>query len=321
MRGALRGLLGALALWGGGLAHAGVPVVYDGDAAAALALAAARSGLPRDQLEPVPLDSLLSGIPRAIGGATLRHCAGEPSRMDEIRAARVRAETSWREGDVAAAMDHLDLGMARLGCLVEKVDGKVATRLFQLRGGLLAREGEVEAAKAELGTALSLQSEINWDDWMPGEGRELISEIRHDSDRFALDLAPPATLSGPWLDGMPPGEGQRVQHLRPGLHLLQVASTSGLRSAWLTLDGNGALVIPGSFRRPVLEAIADPETRGPVEQLIVSSQSGFSAAYVVTGGGLWLISQVDGRTQTQTLVEPPPPPPPPETGRKKKDRK
>ena len=314
-------IVGLMAAWlPVSAAWAAAPVVHDrGDPTDAVTVAAARTGLPAAQLRAVDLETLMKGRPVAIGGATLRHCAGEPAMLQEIKAAAVRAEGAWRAGDPTGAMDHLDLGMARLGCLSERVDGQVAARMFLLRGALLARSGAVEPGRAEVQTALSFQPELGWDEWLPSEGRALLSTLKTDAARATLELAPAATATGPWIDGTGPGDGGAAMGLRPGLHLVQVASTSGFRSAWLTLSGDGALVVPSAYKRPVLSRMADPSQRASVERLLQASFPDAGAAYVVADGGIWMTTLGATAPETDTLT--PPPPPAPEAPEPRKRRR
>ena len=244
--------------WVGAVASAAAPVVvHQTPAAEARAQVAQRTGLPEAQLRAVELDTLLDGHPAALGDVTLRHCAGAPARMDEIRAAQVRAENAWRTDDIQGALDLLDLGMSRLSCLTERVDPGVTARLFLLRGGLFARTGRPVIAVQELNSALALQPEARWDDRLPAEGQPILEGLKMDGSRATLALAPGATAGGPWIDGALPPTGTAEIALRPGLHLIQIASTAGLTSAWLTVEGDGALVVPRAYRRPVIERMAD----------------------------------------------------------------
>jgi hypothetical protein len=87
---------------------------------------------------------------------------------------------------------------------------------------------------------------------------------------------------------------------------VQIPSTKGLRSAWLTLDEDAALVIPANFRKPVLERLSEPARRLEVERLLLATV-GSGPIYVVAGGGLWLITQEGAVVTTTCLIEPPPP--------------
>ena len=290
------GLLASAAL-------AGTPVVFeDGTGPDAVAQVARRTGLPAHQLEAVPLRSLLDHRPLTLGGAALRHCSGQPASRDEIRAAAVRGEAAWRDGDAAAAMDHLDQGMARLGCLQDRVEAPVVARIFLLRGSILAREGDPSAGRDEVLTALSLQPDLAWDEWLPPAGRPLLQGLRDDPTRVTLGIAPGATAAGPWIDGRAVPDGAPEVSLRPGLHLVQVASTGGMKSAWLTLSSDGALVVPGSFKAPVLPRLSDAEQRLAVERLLQASFPGEAAAYGAARGGLWMTTLGEARPETEELL-------------------
>jgi hypothetical protein len=302
-----------------GVAQAGVPVVHDGGAAGvAMAAVAARTGVPVTELEPRSLDSLLVLQPTAVGAAVLRHCAQATTRAVDLRNYGVRAEAAWRQGTPEDAMDQLDLGIAGLGCLSERVEATVAGRMFLLRGGLLARDGQTDAARNELVTGLALLPDAVWDEWLPSDGRVILDELRLQAPTASLWVAPGDAAAGPGVDGRTVvGTGPLL--LQPGLHLVQVPSTAGLRSAWLTVDGDAALVVPSSYRRPVLQDLADPSLRPDVERLL---QAGLGAqpAYVVAGGGIWLVAVEDGKPVTTTLVEVPAPAPVEEKGRRKNRR-
>ena len=62
--------------------------------------------------------------------------------------------------------------------------------------------------------------------------------------------------------------------LSPGLHLAQHQSPRGLQTAWVVVGGDATLVVPQSFRRPILERMADPETRPEVEALLAAALPG-----------------------------------------------
>lgn len=291
------------------LAHAGVPLVYDGELPDdVVANAAKRTGLPTTQFDPIPLDTILKIPPRTLGKAVLRHCSGTLTRTVELRTNALRAETSWENGSPAEAMDQLDLGIAGLGCLSERVENPVAGRLFLLRGALIARSGDAEGARSEFRTALSLGVAPTWPEGFPAEGQPLFEEVTRETSSANLSMMPVFTGASPIIDGITVNMAE-VQKLRPGLHLLQVPSTAGLRSAWLTVDGEATLVIPGNYRRPVLEQMSDAAGRMTVESLLVSTLGG-EGVYISNKGGLWLLTAEDGIPHTTTLVAPPPPPPP-----------
>ena len=298
-------LLSSLSLWIGA-ADAGIPLVYDSPdpaaAAAAADLAARSTGLPEDQLDPVALDGLLKGPPDVVGDAVVRHCAGPPTRAADLLANAVRAENAWQKGDPIVAMDELDLGIGGLGCLSDRVDPAVMGRLFLLRGALLARGGRPDEARAEIRTALSVPSAPRaWPEGFPAEGAALFAEILAEPERVPLHLAPSGSGAAPIVDGATMPAGSALQ-LRPGLHLLQVPSTAGLRSAWLTVSGAATLVVPTSYRRPILDRLTDPEQRPEVALLLLSTLDS-PAVYVAHLGGLWLLSA--GPTpQITTLAEP-----------------
>ena len=287
-------------------ARAGVPVVHAGPpeaGAAAVAQVAARTGVPAAELSAVALDALLKGPPAVAGAGALRHCAGAPTRAADLRAQVVRAEASLREGDAAGALDRLDLAIAELGCLADRAEAPVAGRLFLLRGALLAQRGDTEGARAELRTALGFVPAPTWDAAWPVEGAVVLQEALDDHARGVLTAAPAAAPARPWLDGRPLEVAVGPQRL--GLHLVQVATTGGLHTAWLTLGGDATLVVPASFRPPVLEALGQPAAADEVARLLQAA-TGAPVAYAVAGGGIWLVSVEGGFPEITALVAPPP---------------
>lgn len=302
-------------------ARAAVPVVHDGgDRAEVLTRVADRTGLPPDQLEAVPLDRLLGEPVQALGGGVMRRCTGAPTARATPESELVRAEAAWAQGDEVGALDHLDLAVAALGCLSELVDPTVAARTFLLRGALEARRGEEEAALGELRAALSFQPDLSWDSRFPVEGEVLLAQATAATEAYTVSVLPPGTSSGPWVDGrIVPGDGAGLS-VAPGLHLAQHPTPAGIRSAWLVVEGDATIVLPGMYRRPVLALIADPATRAPVERLLAATLPGAPAAYVSWGGGMWLVSLQGEAPLTEELVAVPPPPAP-TTGKRKKDRR
>jgi hypothetical protein len=284
-------------------AWAALPLVYDaGTPAEAVATAVAGTGLPADQFEPRPVSAVLTASARAFRGGTLRHCAGAPTRGPDLRAHAVRAEAAWREGDAAGALDQLDLGIAALGCLTERVEPAVAARMFLLRGGLFARNGDAGAAKAELQTALALDPEAAWSASLPPDGAPLLDLVRAVAEDAPVDVLPAVRSAGPWLDGHDPVDGGFS--VRPGLHLLQAPSTAGLQTAWLTVEAGATVVLPSGYRGAVLPMLGDAAARPEVERLLQTTL-GAPAAYVVSGGGVWLVTFDGDAPVTEQLVAPP----------------
>jgi hypothetical protein len=82
------------------------------------------------------------------------------------------------------------------------------------------------------------------------------------------------------VDGQPlSAEGQ----LRSGLHLLQIPSTAGLRSAWLTIDGEAWVVIPGNYRPPILGRLLESgQEEAPAALVLLPSKGRLQ---VKPGGG------------------------------------
>jgi len=297
-------------IWLLSAAFAGTPVIYD-DALPAMIReqVSGRTGLPGDQLDLIAFRDLIDSPPAALGAAVMRHCSAEPIEMTALHTELSRAEGAWRLHDPQMAMDHLDLAVAWMSCLTVLAEPAPLARLFLLRGSLLAQTGNVEGALDEMNTALAFQPEIAWEDSFPAEGAAMLTTARASDIANMITLTPPGTTSGPWLDGhLAQGESLAV---RSGLHLIQVASTAGLRSAWLFVRQDAELVIPTGYHRSDLSRIAAIENDDPLFTLLQGSFSDLAAAYIASAGGLWLVTVEDGEMSVILLESPPVEAPPP----------
>lgn len=323
---ARRALALCAGLWPG--AAGAVPLVYaDGAAAERSAEVERATGLPPGQLEPVELSALLARPPAMVGSGALRHCAGAPVRGPELRAAALRAEAALAEGSADAAQDQLDLALGAMGCLAERVEPPVAARVFLLRGEAQLRRGEAEVARAELRTALAFQPQITPLTSFSAEATALLEAERAAYFQCAAPsgcpgllpvwVRPGARSAGPWVDGVaaPPAAPLR---LTPGLHLLQVASTAGLRSAWLTVEGPASLVIPSAWRGAPLPGLADPAAAPELVDLLRAGLPQASLAYAAAGGAIWLVDLTPEGGAVTAVVAPTPPEAPPKPDKRRR---
>ncbi len=311
-------------------AWAGVPVLFDGrDAAGAIDAVARRTGLPEDQLDPLPLSRVLEASPNARGDGVLRRCSTAAVERDPIRADYARAKAAWVNGDRFRAMDQLDLAVSKIGCLSQVVDPEVAARVFLLRGALNATDDTVDPAtsRGELRTAIEFVRDLAFDDSLPEDARPVFDAVRAevadaDSGELAtLSVVPSRTVSGPWVDGR---QVVGSMDLRPGLHLFQYSSAEGVRSGWLSLGGAAEVVLPGQVRGPVLERMVEAEGHALVGALLDVAVEPLTAAYVLHGGGLWLLSKGDSGIDVTVIASADAPKAPAEsdeTEKKKKKKK
>jgi hypothetical protein len=306
----------ALALLSSGPAAA-VPLVYAEGAPAELRAEVERAtGLPPGQLEPVALSALLGRPPAMVGSGALRHCAGAPVRGPELRAAALRAEAAIGNGDAGQAQDQLDLALGAMGCLSERVEPPVAARIFMLRAEAQVRRADPEAARNELRTALAFQPEIAPLTSFSPEAAALLEAERAAyfqcpspsgcAGLLPVVVRPGARSAGPWVDGVAAPAAEPLR-LTPGLHLLQVASTAGLRSAWLTVEGPSALVIPSAWRGAPLPGLADAAAAPELIDLLRAGLPQASLAYATAGGAIWLVDLAPDGGSVTTVVAPPPP--------------
>ncbi len=167
-----------------------------------------------------------------------------------------------------------------------------------------------EVARGELRTALAFAPSLVADPDTPEVVAAWLETQRAEPAAVTLSLFPAQSPSGPWIDGLAVTESARS--LRPGLHLAQYAGPRGVASAWLLVDGQASLVLPASYRRPVLQSITDPATRDGVEALVAAATPDAHAVYVTVNGGLWLLTPEGGEWMTTEIapalgepVEPP----------------
>ncbi len=282
--------------------RAGTPVVYDDtDVTDVLRRVSARTAVPMDQLEGIHIQTLTERPALVSGEGSIRHCAGQTVTTTELRALQLRAESSWRAGELQDALDQLDLGIIQLGCLRERIDRKTATRMFLLRTGLLAHTGNVDGATAEANSALTLDPNLSWDPSLPSAGEAVLESARAAAHDAQLTIVPNVSTP-PWVDGdaLPT---ETASPRRTGLHLVQIPDTSGLRSAWLSLDGEAVLVLPSGFRAPALDRMEASDT---AILHLFEATLGAQPTYVATTEGIWFVTYTDGEPSVETLVAPPP---------------
>jgi hypothetical protein len=317
------GLLARASCCVAGLAFAlpaagGVPVVFDGgEAPTVVEAVAARTGLPADQLDAIALSELMQRAPEAVGGAVMRRCTRSPSQVALANAELARAEAAWVKGDAALAMDHLDMAVAMLGCLSELVDARTAAKVFLLRGALQAVDAP-DVASGEVRTALALNPDLEWDDRYPENGLPVLVAQRKVEPSIELAPAPAVSAAGPWLDGVKLAEPREVAE---GLHLAQYSGPGGIQSAWLVVASPATLVVPTSYRRPVLETLVDAAAHPEVAALLAAAVPEFEVGYASWNDGLWLVSAEESGLVTTEIAPPTPPPPPEEPGKKGKKGK
>lgn len=292
-------------LWLGiSTALADTPVLYeDGTDQDAIQAVTERTGLPSDQLKAHPIASLLNQAPVVLGDAVMRHCSGQPTTMTQVRSEIARGESAWRTGgSPRVAMDHLDLAISKLGCLQELADPEPLATLFLLRGALTAVH-DPDGAATELRSALALAPSLNWPEDLPPAGAPLLAAARLAGSDHTLSVSPEGTSAGPWIDGRTLTNSSTLQ-LGAGLHLLQTASTAGIRTAWLVVGGDAHLVLPMNYRRPLLARMHEPSAQTSIGWLLATSSPDFQAGYVTVDDGLWLVTMEQQAIRLDQLSAP-----------------
>jgi hypothetical protein len=285
-----------------GISQAAIPLLIEGPVPAAAQRVSERTGIPEDQFQVVLLDDVLKGAPLAMGALSVRSCPFSPSKATDVRAAVTRAETALRSDNIEGAVDQLDLGTTLMGCLSERVEPQVASQLFVLRATVAFKQNKPELASQELAAALSFSPTLAWDAALSEDGATLLENVRSTPVSAEVRVYPGMSPSRPWVDGRPV-EGDRVR-LRPGLHHVQVSSTAGIRSVWMNLEGDGSLIAPTSYRRPVLEGLEDSNRRHETERLLQAAGRS-TVVYALDANSLYLISYESEIPQTTPLIRPP----------------
>ena len=303
-------------------AFAQTPVVYsDVTAPEAVALTVARTGLPEDQLEAVPLTKLMEAPAALLGAGALRRCPSEPSDGEQIRAVIARAEAARLAGDLRASANGLDRAVAQLGCLSDVVEGSIAAGAFLRRGAALAANGNEEAARGEFVTALSLDPKLAWLESLPSEGQAAFEALQANGlgTRATLQFLPAESPGGPWLDGVEVADQISAPH---GLHLLQYTGPTGVQSAWLSVGGDATVVVPRSFRATIMASVGqDGAASAGLGGLLAAGFPERDAGYVTHEGGLWLIVREGRDLMVSELVPRPPPEPEPLTPKERRRQK
>ena len=285
-------------------ALADTPVLYEqGTDADAVNAVMVRTGLPADQLQAVQIASLLNKTPVVLGSAVMRHCSGPPTTMTQVRSEISRGESAWRSaGAPHVAMDHLDLAISKLGCLQELADPEPLALLFLLRGALTA-VNDPEGAATELRSALAFAPSMAWPEDLPPAGAPLLEAARAAGSDHTLSVSPEGTSAGPWVDGRTVPSDATIS-LGAGLHLLQTASTAGIRSAWLVIGGDAQLVLPMNYRHPLLGRMHAPAAQASIGWLLATTSVDFQAGYITVDDGIWLVTMESQDIQLTELIAP-----------------
>jgi hypothetical protein len=289
-------------LWLVPTALGGTPLLFaEGDPVALRESTSARTGLPPDQLDPLPLRSVLTSPPGSLGDLVLRRCAGPPTDNTAVRGELARAEAALARQDGLAVQDHLDLAVALAGCLGEVAERPTLAKLFLLRGALAHERGEDALARQEAQTASALAETLTWPSTWPVAAATLWSTAKQPVPTARLEVLPGGGAAGPWINGQDARQGLS---LPPGLHLGQYSVPGGLRTTWLVVGQDGTWVFPDRYPSDLLDGMLTPEGQQRVAQLLPAVLPSLSAAYVAHRGGLWLVVTEPGRPPMTSELAP-----------------
>lgn len=252
----------------------------------AIEAVAALSGLPPSQLDSLPMGEVLASPPALLGAGSLRRCARPPSTLDDVRAEIGRARRALIAEDITDTQNRLDAAVTMLGCIEEVADAAVGAELYLLRGAVHAWLDQLEDAHYEYLTAFAFDRALAWDESLPEAGRLSFEAARSAVPEGVVHFLPGKPVSGPWLDGALTHEPTPAAK---SLHLAQVATGTGVQTAWLVVAGEATVVVPGSFRTNAIEAIGRGSEPAGFSRLLAATIPDFQAAYVVHQGGVWLL--------------------------------
>lgn len=138
------------------------PILYVGDAGAAVMGVVERTQLNPWELDPVRLTDLVQAtVFMVIGNGQPDQCSSRKLRMHEIgaRVDLARARRARQQGEEALA--EIEAGIAMLACLDEQAEASGVAELFYL-GGLISIElGHTEAAATYLRRALTFSPQLS----------------------------------------------------------------------------------------------------------------------------------------------------------------
>jgi hypothetical protein len=260
-------------------ARAAIPVLTEGTPPAdAVQAVSARAAVPADQLAAVTLDELVVREPVAVAGdGVFRRCPTTPVDASRVDADLARAAAAVDRGD-ADAWTQLDRLVVELGCLTQVASPPVGARAFALRAAVRRARGDAPAD-------LALEDAV-------------AASFSAPTGEVPVRFVGGGT-SGPWVDGRAAAAPARFS---PGLHLLQYTGAKGVRSGWLTVQGEVTVVFADAITRPALDGLSDP-VRQEAALAVVASLVEPPVAYVVSGGGIWHVEL----TPTPVVTELTPP--------------
>lgn len=164
------------------------------------------------------LPALLSVAPATARGAGWSACTTATRSRSAIDAALAEAEGAMRYLELERATVALRGAAEGLGCLGERVDPSVASRVHYLRGVLAADRGAVDEARRAFERALAFSPALVWDDDLPPEAAPLFAEVSGGvRPSVPFHLVPHGAPV--WIDGRALGSEGTIAS---GEHLVQI---------------------------------------------------------------------------------------------------
>ncbi len=266
------------------------PVLHQGDAAEAIEVVAASTGVPPWELRPVEVGQLFpGGGVLVVGHAQPAPCAAAPSTNAAVRELVSAAEKRLVRQEWAEMRERLAAAAAALPCLGEPAEASLAARLFFLDGFAAAELADVPAAESAFRRARASQPELAWDERLAGAGRAAFDTTATRTSEGRLALGPGLGDVGTlWVDGRLATLEQGVLVLAEGEHLVQVLQPSVSTYAVRVRPNNPvALVRAPQARDEALGAVSDPRGRLVVEAAAEGLLGPDVELWVAGNGSLW----------------------------------
>jgi len=196
---------------------------------------------------------VLAGPSRLLAASvSLERCEGRPVEFDlDRKLALVTNQVLAFE--LKEAQSALEVVNTLLPCSSRPVAKRDLARLFFLKGATLLDLGDEKGAAAAMASATIFDPKYNGERGFPGPHIELL-----DAQRGVVSSLSPGRLfvwrepgmKELFLDGV---EVERIRDngasLKPGIHLLQILSSTGLQGMWIETRGpSSTLLFPSSGR-------------------------------------------------------------------------
>jgi hypothetical protein len=248
-------------------AHAGEPLVYTGDEAAARARVSAATRLAAPDFDAVAAAALRTG-PASVGsGGSLTPCGGPAITREQLLLAVEGAEGALTYGEADRARTELSRVSDADRCATW--DAQLLSRYFVLRG-LVDEDGAASFARAR-----RLQPELAWSEDWPAERRPAFDGAAPEP-AVLLQIVPEGyALDGAQVTG-------KVQVI-PGWHRLTGPGFDGA----LELEADGTFLVPAEVPVAAFDSLDTEDQRFMPSKLLASRFGDGARVFVANDRGVW----------------------------------